>query len=164
MVSQVATMILIIAMVALGIWMKQRKAKKPIKGNGSRLLIPLLFFVVMCGLFVLQLTHLPQNNFEIPNLWEFIMAFILGIVFGIPLLIKTNYEVREDGFIYTKPSKGFIYIFVALVLIRIGLKEYFQTLDPIALACLSLTLALSYLGIWRIGAFLKYRRVWNSIR
>jgi membrane protein CcdC involved in cytochrome C biogenesis len=162
--AQVVTAIVVIAMVIAGIWIKQRRAAKPIKGNGFRFLIPVFFFLIMFGLFALQVAHLPQSQFVMPASWEFVMAFVLGLLFGIPLLIKTSYEIREDGLIYSKPSKGFLYIFVALIGIRIGLKEYFQGLDPIALALLSFTLAFAYVGVWRIGSFVKYRKVWSSIR
>ena len=49
--------------------------------------------------------NIPGKQFHFPALWELAIAGLLGAVFGVIMLSQTAYEIREDGFVYSKRNK-----------------------------------------------------------
>jgi membrane protein CcdC involved in cytochrome C biogenesis len=103
-----------------------------------------------------------MSSHLLPSVTEVLIAFGLGLLFSIPMVMTTNYEVREDNLIYAKKSIAFIFALVGLVIVRLALREYFSTIDPITLSFLSLILAIGYLGVWRITSYIKFRKIWRG--
>ncbi|RDZ13486.1 cytochrome C biogenesis protein CcdC [Priestia megaterium] len=151
--------IFVIALIGLIIWRKMKKRNKPIKKNGIGILAPIFFIVIAFSLSLSQLMHIPGKPFHLPPYWEMLIAGLLGVIFGLIMLSQTAYEVREDGFIYSKPNKNFKYVIIAIIFIRMALSQYFKGLDSIDFTVLTMTLAFVYVAIWRIGSYLKFRKL-----
>jgi len=147
------TMIAFIAILVL--WRRTRSMYRPIRGNGIRLLIPLLFIIPGLSLII-------NPNVNEPA-WAFGIAFGLGVIFSIPLIWTTNYEVREDNFIYSKKNWGFIAAFIGIVIIRFALRQELSDLDPQGKTALFMLVAFGYIIPWRVFSFIKFRRVANQL-
>ena len=78
---------------------------------------------------------------------------------SIPLIILSGYEVREDGQIMRK-SIAFIATFLVIVLLRAYFRRHLQGLDPKSIGILFYTLAVCYIVPWRIGCYMKFRKVY----
>jgi membrane protein CcdC involved in cytochrome C biogenesis len=135
-------------------WLRTRRMRRPIKGKGLRLIVPLIFMIPML--------LVPFNSQLHLTTLEVVSTILLGLVMSLPLIFTTNYEVREDGQIYAKQSRAFIYALIALVAIRLGLREYLSGLDPQELAALFLIIAVSYVLPWRIVSYVKFRKIWRE--
>lgn len=146
--------VMIAFIAALVLWRRTRSMYRPIRGNGIRLLIPLLF-MFPC----LSLIFNPNVN---EPAWAFGVAFGLGIVFSIPLIWTTNYEVREDNLIYAKKNWGFVAAFIGIVLIRFALRQELSDMDPQGKTALFIIVAFGYIIPWRVVSFIKFRRVINQ--
>lgn len=142
----------VIALIAvLVLWRRTKSMYRPIRGNGTRLLIPLIFLLPALSMVL-------NPNVNVPA-WEFGAAFGLGILFSIPLIWTTNYEVREDNLIYARKNWGFIAAFLGILIIRFVLRRELSGMDPQALMALFMTVAFGYLLPWRIASFIKFRRL-----
>ncbi|MBB6674545.1 CcdC family protein [Cohnella nanjingensis] len=146
--------VMIAAIAALVLWRRTRSMYRPIRGSGIRMLIPLLF--ILPGVtFLLN----PTAN---EPAWAFAAAFGLGIVFSIPLIWTTNYEVREDKLIYAEKNWGFIVAFLGILIIRFALRQELSDIDPQGKMALFMMVAFGYLIPWRVVSFIKFRRVVNQ--
>lgn len=153
-----------VALVIIGLvmWMKSRRAKKPIKGTGLRILVPLAVMGVVIPVSFYNLMHIPGKTFHMPVFWELLIAALLGIFFGAIMLKQTEYERRKDGMIYAKPNRNLKYIIIALVLLRLLLTQYFKTIDVIEFSVLMMLMGVIYVGIWRIGSYIKFTKTLSS--
>jgi membrane protein CcdC involved in cytochrome C biogenesis len=151
---QMQTIPIVLAAMALIIWRRTRATSRPIKGNGMKMLIPLLFLLPAALMFANPELHLTVR--------EIVLAVGTGIVLSIPLIITTNYEIRTDGHIYAKKSVGFMISFIGLVIFRLVLRNYLSELDPNELTALFLIVAAAYLLPWRIVSYLKFRQLLGS--
>ena len=147
----------IIAILAFVIWRKTMATRKPIKGNGLRLLYPLLIPVLIGPeLFIGKAGQLGSPI----SLIMLVGALVIGAIFSIPLVLTTNYEIREDGLIYAIKNKSFTYVLIGLILLRVSLRTYLGGIDPFTLTKLMFLMASVYLIIWRVSSFIKFRRIW----
>ncbi|MFK9092659.1 CcdC protein domain-containing protein [Bacillus salipaludis] len=137
-----------------------KRGRKPIKGSGIGIIVPILVFFVLFSLSISQLMHIPGDPFHLPAYWEMAIAILLGTLFGVIMLTQTAYEIREDGFVYSKPNKNFKYVIIAIIVIRIALSQYFKSLDYIEFTILTMVLAFFYISIWRVGSYLKFRKLY----
>ncbi|MFD2371594.1 CcdC protein domain-containing protein [Brevibacillus sp. GCM10020057] len=147
-----------LVIIGLVLWIKSKRERKPIKGRGLKILAPVLVMAVVFPLSLYQLMHIPGKPFHAPALWEMVLAGLLGVLFGAVMLKQTEYECREDGMIYLKPNRYLRYILIALVLLRLSLTQYFKTADVVEISILMILMAGVYLGIWRIGSYIKFSR------
>jgi membrane protein CcdC involved in cytochrome C biogenesis len=143
--------VMIIAIAALVLWRRTRSMYRPIRGSGIRLLIPLLFMLP-------GVTLLLNPNVNEPA-WAFGAAFALGIMFSIPLIWTTNYEVRADNLIYAQKNWGFIAVFLGIVIIRFALRQELSDIDPKGIMALFMMVAFGYIIPWRVVSFIKFRRL-----
>ncbi|QAY68124.1 CcdC protein domain-containing protein [Paenibacillus protaetiae] len=150
------------AIIGLIVWRRMGRNKRPVKGEGYGLLYPLAYIVIVFGLAVSQLVRLPEDKFEWPASWELLIAALLGVLFGTVMLYQTAYERRTDGHIYPKANKNLKYIFIGIIAIRIALTQYFSGMNTGEFSLLAMDMALVYIGIWRIGSFIKFRKVKNG--
>ncbi|TVY10250.1 cytochrome c biogenesis protein CcdC [Paenibacillus cremeus] len=149
--SNLAALIPVVIMVSLVLWRRLRATNKPVKGNGYRMLLPLVFmWFGMVGLLNPQL-HLTVK--------EVVLSFLCGLVLSIPMILTTNYEVRDDGHIYPKKSIAFVIALVGLLILRLALREYLQGLDPAELGMLFYFIAIGYVMPWRLVSYLKFRKL-----
>ncbi|WP_127584423.1 CcdC protein domain-containing protein [Paenibacillus koleovorans] len=145
--------------VLLVVVLRTRRTKRPIRRGGFGILLPVLIFPIMIGFSIYSLTQIPNHPFHLPVLWELLCAGLLGAGLGSLMLYHTGYEKREDGLIYSKPNKNFKYVLIAIIVLRFALAQYFQGLDYTEFTVLTLVLAYLYISVWRIGSYMKFRRV-----
>ncbi|HEK9099044.1 cytochrome c biogenesis protein CcdC [Bacillus pfraonensis] len=150
--SSLVMMFLCIAMLIL--WRRYRSMHKPIKGNGKRILLPLLF--LSPGIFMFFGPVHPATLY-------ISFAMLFGFLFAIPLIILTNYERREDGNIYTKKSVAFLMTFIGIVALRYVSRQYIINLDQQTIGLLFYVVAISYIVPWRIGCYMKFRKVFQAV-
>ncbi|MFD3448935.1 CcdC protein domain-containing protein [Microbacteriaceae bacterium 4G12] len=146
---------IVIIIAALVIWRRTRAMYRPIRGNGIRLLLPILFLLLPCIPIILN----PQIHVAG---WQLICASIFGFLLSIPLIWTTNYELRSDQHIYAVRNKSFIITFLIIFIIRFLLRDYFKWLGPETEAALFVTVALGYIIPWRIVSFIKFRQLYKS--
>lgn len=156
------SIVIVVLIVGLGIWLKTRRGKKPIKGKGYRILIPIGVMLVGIPWGLYQLSHIPGKTFHMPAVWELLIAVLLGVIFGAVMLKQTEYERREDGLIYSKPNRNFKYILIGIVLIRLLMTQYFKFIDVVELSVLMMCMGALYVGIWRIGSYIKFTKTISS--
>lgn len=149
--SSYYTIILLVA--ALVLWRRTRSFYKPIRGDGRRLLMPMLFMLPGLSLIMNPEVHAPG--------YEWVVAACLGLVLSIPLIWTTSYEIREDNQIYAKKNLGFIAAFLAVVAIRFVLRNYLSIIEPQTLAALFMLVAFSYILPWRIVSYIKFRKLFQ---
>lgn len=147
--------IIMIIIAALVIWRRTRSMYRPIKGNGRRILFPVVFFFPSISMYFNPEVHV--------DMMEGLLAVCLGFALSIPLIWTTNYEIREDGQIYAKKNAAFIFAFLAVLAIRFFLRSHLNTIDPQTLAALFLLVAVSYVLPWRLISFLKFRKIYRGI-
>ncbi|RIX52100.1 cytochrome c biogenesis protein CcdC [Paenibacillus nanensis] len=142
-------MIALIALLVL--WRRTRSMYRPIRGNGIRLLIPILF--LFPGVSMIASLHANEP------VWVYAAALGLGMVFSLPLIWTTNYEVREDNQIYSKKNWGFVAAFISILLIRFLLRQELSTMDQQAKLAVFMMVAFGYIIPWRVVSFIKFRRL-----
>ncbi|PEF71945.1 cobalamin biosynthesis protein CbiX [Bacillus pseudomycoides] len=146
---------IVIIVAALVLWRRIRAMHRPIKGNGTRLLLPILFLLLPCIPIILN----PKAH---AAGWEWICAVIFGCLLSIPLIWTNNYELRSDQHIYAVRNKSFIITFLIILIIRFLLRDYLKWLGPETEAALFMTVALGYILPWRIISFIKFRQLYKS--
>ncbi|WP_079912609.1 CcdC protein domain-containing protein [Paenibacillus sp. 32352] len=163
MTTQTLIQFIIIAVViVLVVWLRSRRQDKPIRRKGYRMLLPPILLLVVFGFSIRSLTQIPNHPFQLPAIWEIVIAGVLGIALGSIMLYHTGYERREDGLIYAKRNKNFKYVIIAVILIRVGLSQYFKGLDYTEFTVLTMVMAYMYICVWRVGSFMKFRQVSSS--
>jgi membrane protein CcdC involved in cytochrome C biogenesis len=161
---QIVPMIITLAVVVLlVVWRRNKAMRKPIKGKGFRIILPIIIFLIFIPLITIQIMFDKSGSTiqtgTLPSITEMIVAFLLGIVLSVPMVMTTNYEIREDNQVYARKSTAFIYALVGLIVIRFVLRDYFSSMNPMVLSLLSTILAFGYVGVWRVVSFIKFRRV-----
>ena len=151
--SSFYTIVIIVA--ALVLWRRTRTMYHPIKGNGTRLLLPILFLLLPSLPIILN----PNVHVVV---WWWICAAIFGFLLSIPLIWTTNYELRSDQHIYAVRNKSFIITFLIVFIIRFLLRDYLKWLGPETEAALFMTVALGYILPWRTISFIKFRKLYKS--
>jgi len=146
--------VMIAAIAALVLWRRTRSMYRPIRGSGIRLLTPLLFMLPGVFLLLSPEVHEPA--------WAWGAALTIGILFSLPLIWTTNYEVREDKLIYAKKNWGFVVAFLGIVIVRIILRQELSDMAPQDVMALFMTVAFGYVIPWRVVSYLKFRRVVNQ--
>jgi membrane protein CcdC involved in cytochrome C biogenesis len=140
---------IIIMIAGLVFWRRTRAMVRPIQGSGLEILLPILYLMPGVSAFLnLQLQL---------KIWEFGIASLIGVLLAVPLVLTTNYEIRQDGQIYAQKNKVFFIALIAVLVIRITLRQFISGLDPASLAMLFFTVAFSYVVPWRIVSFVKFK-------
>ncbi|MFC5446749.1 CcdC protein domain-containing protein [Paenibacillus aestuarii] len=148
--------------IVLVFWLRTRRSRRPIRNKGYGMLIPLVILLIVFGLSIHSMTLIPNHPFILPAWWEMCAAALLGVGLGSLMLYHTGYEKREDGQVYAKPNKNFKFVLIAVIIIRVALSQYFKGLDYVELSLLTMVMAFLYICVWRVGSFLKFRRVYST--
>ncbi|MEX3748249.1 MULTISPECIES: CcdC family protein [Lysinibacillus] len=128
-----------------------RSMYKPTKGRGGRLIFPLLFLTPGFSLFLNASGHVTYLQLSI--------AIFLGVGFSIPLILWSDYEIRNDGLIYAKKSSAFIITFSIMIALRYYFRQHISSIEPGTLNMLIYLLIICYLIPWRIACYIKYKKV-----
>ncbi|QMV41801.1 cytochrome c biogenesis protein CcdC [Cohnella cholangitidis] len=141
-----------ILVAALVIWRRARGMYRPIRGNGSRLIWPMLFLIPSLLLIFGSKAHAPA--------WEWGAALAIGCLLSVPLIITTNFERRDDQQIYAVKNIGFFVSFLGVLVIRFLLRDYLSSLDQETMAALFMTVLVGYVVPWRTVSYLKFRKLY----
>jgi membrane protein CcdC involved in cytochrome C biogenesis len=142
---------IMILVFGLVFWRRTRAMFHPIQGSGIKILLPILYLLPAFSLF----SKIPLQL----KVWEIGIASTIGLLLAIPLVLTTNYEIRQDKQIYARKNKTFFVSLIAVVAIRFLLRQFISGLDPASLGLLFFTVAFSYVVPWRIASFIKFRKV-----
>lgn len=107
----IASTVVATCMAILMIFIRVRTAKKPT--SIKRIVLPPLMMSTGSLMFLFP-------AFQVKWI-QVLEALLVGIIFSIPLIKSSKFEVRDDK-IYLTPSKGFIFILFGLLLVRIIFK------------------------------------------
>jgi membrane protein CcdC involved in cytochrome C biogenesis len=140
--------------LGLVVWKRTRAMVRPVQGSGINILIPILY--LLAGIYAFSNLQLQLK------IWEIAVAVLIGVMLAVPLMLTTNYEIRHDGQIYAQKNKTFFIALIAVVAIRIVLRQFITGMDSASLSLLFFTVACSYVVPWRIVSFVKYRKVKQS--
>jgi membrane protein CcdC involved in cytochrome C biogenesis len=100
---------------------------------------------------------------RIPLSWALI-AFAVGVVaFSYPLMLTTKFQI-ENRQIYARRSKAFVFILLALLVIRIAAHSYIEEMITIyQTGAVFFVLAFGMIVPWRIYMYLQYRKLIRKI-
>lgn len=135
-------------------WRRTRAMVRPVQGSGIKIIVPVLY--LLPGFYAFANLHVHVE------FWKIGSAVLVGVVLALPLIWTTNYEIRKDGQIYAEKNKTFIVALLAIVIIRIALRQFLSNLDPTELMMLYFTVAFSYVVPWRIVSFIKFLKIKRS--
>lgn len=126
-----------------------RAARKPT--NAKKILIPPIMMSTGFTMYFAPETHEPFAFAA--------MAFIVGLALSYPLIATSRMFVR-DGAVYLKRSKGFIFILLGLLALRIILHSVVeQYVNVYQTGSLFFVLAFGMILPWRVAMFVQFRKL-----
>ncbi len=150
---QIISSVVIVVMALSVIFIRLKAAKHPT--NARKILIPPLGMSTGFLMFVAKPTHIPVSYG--------IAAFLVGMLFSIPLIASSKFY-KADGEIYLHRSRGFMFVLLALVVIRLALHGYIeQYVSLVQTGAVFFILAFGMLLPWRIAMYLRYRKLIDSV-
>ncbi|KQL44214.1 hypothetical protein AN963_22580 [Brevibacillus choshinensis] len=136
-------------MATLVIFVRMRRQKKPV--SAKSIILPPFFMATGFAMF-----FLPEA--ATPPMYDF-TAFLVGIVFSIPLILTSRFEIVGQD-VYLKRSKAFFIILMGLLVIRLIMKVLINdSFTPIQTGGLFFLLAFGMLVPWRIAMLYMYRQL-----
>lgn len=136
-------------MATLVIFVRMRRQKKPV--SAKSIILPPFFMATGFAMF-----FLPEA--ATPPMYDF-TAFLLGLVFSIPLILTSRFEIVGQD-VYLKRSKAFFIILMGLLVIRLIIKVLINdSFTPIQTGGLFFLLAFGMLVPWRIAMLYMYRQL-----
>ena len=146
--GSIAVSLLMVVVVNL---VRVKNTKQPVVAK--KLILPPFFMAAGGGMFILPMFR--------PTLAELLSAVVMGLLFSIILIKTSKFEVRNKQ-IYLQKSKLFLVALIGLVALRmIGKIILAETIniDPAQMSGMFFILAFSMLLPWRIGMYIKFRRL-----
>lgn len=129
------------------IFVRQKASKSPL--SVKKILIPPVMMSTGALMFVFPYFRLSAT--------EILEALIIGLIFSVLLVVTTKYEQKDDQ-LFVKPSKWFIGILLALLIIRTSLKSILSmTISPGEIGGMFFLLAFVMIVIWRLSMFIKFK-------
>jgi membrane protein CcdC involved in cytochrome C biogenesis len=142
-------MIVALMMASTMIFIRMRTAKKPI--SFRKIIAPPFFMSTGFLMFVLPEATTPISYD--------LIAFFVGMVFSIPLILTSRFEIVGDD-VYLKRSKAFFFILIGLLVIRMTLKAKIGPIfSPMQTAGLFFVLAFGMIVPWRVAMAVMYRNL-----
>lgn len=141
--------IVTLCMASFVIILRLRAAKKPV--SVMKIIAPPLFMSTGFAMF-----HFPET---ITPLWYDLIAFLVGFVFSIPLILTSRFEIVGQD-VYLKRSKAFFGILLVLLIIRFAVKIWVgDSFTAMQSGGLFFVLAYGMIVPWRIAMFVMYRQL-----
>jgi membrane protein CcdC involved in cytochrome C biogenesis len=146
--------VIVTAFVAMSIIVvRLRAAKKPT--SLKKIILPPIF---MCTGFSMFLDPAIQVH-----TYYAVESLITGMVFSIPLILTSKFEVRE-GEVFLKRSKSFVFILLGLFLIRTLIKIYMGgTISYTESGALFYILAVGMIFPWRIAMMVRFQQLTKGL-
>lgn len=146
---QTISMIVALLMATSMIFIRMRAARKPI--SFRKIIAPPFFMSTGFLMFVLPDT--------ITSLSYDLIAFCVGVLFSIPLILTSRFEMVGND-VYLKRSKAFFFILVGLLIVRITLREEIEPIfSAMQTAGLFFILAFGMIVPWRVAMAVMYRNL-----
>jgi len=149
--ANASMIVIMIGVAALILWRRTRAMYRPMRKKPFRILLPIAFLLPGITMFLQPGMNLTGT--------EIVCSAGIGLLFSIPLIWTTGYEIREDGHIYTKKSVAFILTFLGILSLRFLLRGYISDIDPQNMGLLIFLIAACYLVPWRIACYVKFRQI-----
>jgi membrane protein CcdC involved in cytochrome C biogenesis len=150
----IVSSIIAVFMALLILFVRMKASKKPT--NAKKIILPPIFMSTGALMFIDPVFRVTKG--------ELIEAIVLGLFFSIFLIKTSKFEIR-NGEIYLKRSKAFIFIFIGLIVIRLGLKSYLgRTVDYRQLSGMFYLLAFSMIVPWRIAMYITYKKLKRRLK
>ena len=140
---------------AMGVLLwRLRETQRPL--TLKRIIIPPLAMSTGFGMFLYPPTRIPFS-------WAF-AALVAGLtVFALPLIHTSMLQVN-DGQIYLKRSRAFLWVLLGLVAVRLALRgEISMYVSPLQTGSLFFILAFGMIIHWRLDMLKKFRQLTESL-
>lgn len=143
-----------IVMAVLALFIRLKASRRPV--TIKKIIIPPLGMTTGFGMFIVPDMH-------IPVLWG-VAAFAVGwLFFSYPLNRSTQFELI-DGEVYAKRSRGFAYILIGLLALRLVLHEVVeQYISVLQTGSVFFLLAYGMILRWRLFMLKEYRRITGQL-
>ncbi|WP_456270553.1 DUF1453 family protein [Bacillus sp. AK130] len=149
----VVSSILAVVMAVIVMAVRIKSSEKP--ATAKKIILPPIFMSTGALMFLFPMFHVTGA--------EFLEALTVGMIFSIFLIKTSKFEIRDDK-IYIKRSKSFVFILIALLVIRIAMKSILSTtIDYGALSGMFWILAFGMIVPWRIAMFLSFIKLSSQI-
>ncbi|MGJ7920948.1 CcdC family protein [Neobacillus sp. LXY-4] len=133
--------------------MRIKSAKKP--ASAKKIILPPMFMSTGALMFFFPM-------FQVSFL-EVVEAASVGMLFSILLIKTSKFEIRDHD-IYLKPSKAFVFILIALLIIRVIMKSFLSSsLDVGELGGMFWILAFGMIVPWRIAMYINFRKLYRVL-
>lgn len=127
---------------------------KPLEKSGFKLLLPILYIST-------SLMQLFDPSLQIHE-GQVIIALLIGIMVSIPLIVTTNFEVRDHGNTFIKRNKIVFVLLIVIFALRFIAIATIHSIDPSTLSFMCNLITFGYIATWRIVSFIKFRGVSSS--
>ncbi|MBE3569719.1 MAG: cytochrome c biogenesis protein CcdC [Bacillales bacterium] len=135
------------------IMIRLKAAKKPT--SAKKIILPPIFMSTGSLMYLF-----PQFRITPTEMME---AIMLGMLCSIILIKTSRFEIRDNE-IYLKRSKAFIYILVALLIVRLVVKAILSTTINVSqLSGMFFLLAFSMIVPWRIAMYIQYKKMLSHL-
>lgn len=142
-----------IVMAIIALMVRLRRANKPT--SLKQIILPPLFMSTGSIMFFYPPMHV--------HIGYAIESLITGMVFSIPLILTSKFEIKENE-IFLKRSKAFFFILLGLFVIRLVAKIYIEEYISIyETGALFYILAVGMIFPWRIAMALKFKQLHRSL-
>ncbi|KRE82567.1 ccdc protein [Paenibacillus sp. Soil766] len=127
---------------------------KPLKKSGITLLLPILYISTSLMQLFDPTLHIHEG--------QVIIALLIGVIVSIPLILTTNFEVRENGNTFIKRNKTVFVLLIVIFALRFLAIATIHSIDPSTLSFMCNLMTFGYIATWRIISFIKFRGVSSS--
>ncbi|NOU98867.1 CcdC protein domain-containing protein [Paenibacillus planticolens] len=127
---------------------------KPLKKSGITLLLPILYISTSLTQLFDPTLHIRED--------QVIIALLIGMVVSIPLIITTNFEVRDNGNTFIKRNRTVFVLLIVIFALRFLAIATIKSIDPSTLSFMCNLVTFGYIATWRIVSFIKFRSVTSS--
>jgi membrane protein CcdC involved in cytochrome C biogenesis len=163
---QPATLVASLVGAAVLVAWRVRETRAPV--TAPKLLVPPLGMATGFSMFIMPQIRVPfvwgLGGFVLPQIRVPVMwglgAFLFGALLFSPVLIGTSQLAREGDLVFMRRSRAFLWILLALVALRLGLRAYVERfVSGSQTGGLFFLLAFGMLLPWRVVMYLRYRRL-----
>lgn len=128
--------------------------RKPLKKSGVMLLLPILYISTSLMQLFDPSLHIREE--------QVIIALLIGMIVSIPLIVTTNFEVRDDGNTFIKRNKTVFVLLIVIFALRFLAIATIKSIDPSTLSFMCNLMTFGYIATWRIISFIKFKGVSSS--